>query len=64
MRKQETTWLKNCDVIAIESTQHQWHISCPCGIISLLDGVGPDQLNIESLINRVQKKERKRSFLH
>ena len=27
------------------------------GIISPLDGVGPDQLNIESLINRVQKEK-------
>jgi recombination protein RecR len=26
------------------------------GIISPLDGVGPDQLNIELLINRVQKE--------
>jgi recombination protein RecR len=43
------------DVIAIESTQQYsgtYHVLG--GIISPLDGVGPDQLNIESLINRVQ----------
>lgn len=42
------------DVIAIESTQQfsgTYHILG--GIISPLDGVGPDQLNIESLVNRV-----------
>jgi recombination protein RecR len=27
------------------------------GIISPLDGIGPDQLNIESLIHRVQKEK-------
>lgn len=44
------------DVIAIESTQQfngLYHILG--GIISPLDGVGPDQLNIETLINRVQQ---------
>jgi recombination protein RecR len=43
------------DVIAIESTQQfngRYHVLG--GIISPLDGVGPDQLNIESLILRVQ----------
>ncbi|HNP53249.1 MAG TPA: recombination mediator RecR [Ferruginibacter sp.] len=42
------------DVIAIESTQQfngKYHVLG--GIISPLDGVGPDQLNIESLIQRV-----------
>jgi recombination protein RecR len=42
-------------VIAIESTQQfngRYHVLG--GIISPLDGVGPDQLNIESLILRVQ----------
>ncbi len=42
------------DVIAIESTQQFngiYHVLG--GIISPLDGVGPDQLNIDSLINRV-----------
>jgi recombination protein RecR len=45
------------DVIAIESTQQYnglYHILG--GIISPLDGIGPDQLNIESLIERVKKE--------
>jgi len=60
MRKQETICVvENIrDVIAIESTQQYngtYHVLG--GIISPLDGVGPDQLNIESLINRVQKEK-------
>jgi len=46
------------DVIAIESTQQfngTFHVLG--GIISPLDGVGPEQLNIESLINRVKEEE-------
>jgi recombination protein RecR len=46
------------DVIAIESTQQYsgtYHVLG--GTISPLDGVGPDQLNIESLISRVQKEK-------
>src|SRR5438045_3445484 len=46
------------DVIAIESTQQYngiYHVLG--GVISPLDGVGPDQLNIESLANRVQKEK-------
>ncbi len=46
------------DVIAIESTQQfsgRYHVLG--GIISLLDGVGPGQLNIESLIYRIKKDE-------
>ncbi|MEO6584439.1 MAG: recombination mediator RecR [Ferruginibacter sp.] len=46
------------DVIAIESTQQfngLYHVLG--GIISPLDGIGPDQLNIESLINRVQTEK-------
>ncbi len=46
------------DVIAIESTQQYsgtYHVLG--GIISPLDGVGPDKLNIESLVNRIQKEE-------
>ena len=46
------------DVIAIESTQQfsgTYHVLG--GIISPLDGVGPDQLNIESLIQRAQKEK-------
>jgi recombination protein RecR len=45
------------DVIAIESTQQYsgaYHVLG--GVISPLDGIGPDQLNIESLIQRVQKE--------
>jgi len=60
MRKQETICVvENIrDVTAIESTQQfngTYHVLG--GIISPLDGVGPDQLNIESLINRVQKEK-------
>ena len=60
MRKQETICVvENIrDVIAIESTQQYngtYHVLG--GIISPLDGVGPDQLNIESLTNRVQKEK-------
>ena len=43
------------DVIAIESTQQfngVYHVLG--GIISPLDGVGPDQLNIDSLVTRVE----------
>jgi recombination protein RecR len=46
------------DVIAIESTQQYngiYHVLG--GVISPLDGIGPDQLNIESLLNRVQKEK-------
>ena len=45
------------DVIAIESTQQYsgtYHVLG--GIISPLDGIGPDQLNIESLVQRAQKE--------
>ena len=60
MRKQETICVvENIrDVIAIESTQQfngTYHVLG--GIISPLDGVGPDQLNIESLANRIQKEK-------
>jgi recombination protein RecR len=46
------------DVMAIESTQHfngVFHVLG--GIISPLDGVGPEQLNIEPLIQRVQNNQ-------
>ncbi len=46
------------DVMAIESTQHfngVFHVLG--GIISPLDGVGPEQLNIEPLIQRVQNEQ-------
>jgi recombination protein RecR len=45
------------DVIAIESTQQYngtYHVLG--GIISPLDGIGPDQLNIEMLLMRVKKE--------
>lgn len=48
------------DVIAIESTEQfngVYHVLG--GIISPLDGVGPDQLTIESLIERVKKEKTK-----
>lgn len=46
------------DVIAIESTQQfngAYHVLG--GIISPLDGIGPDQLSIESLVARIEKEE-------
>src|SRR5215216_4323948 len=46
------------DVIAIESTQQYsgtYHVLG--GVISPLDGVGPGQLNIESLVQRVEKEK-------
>jgi len=60
MRKQEMICVvENIrDVIAIESTQQYngiYHVLG--GIISPLDGVGPDQLNIESLVHRAQKEK-------
>ena len=60
MRKQEMICVVESirDVIAIESTQQYngiYHVLG--GIISPLDGVGPDQLTIEPLVNRVQKEK-------
>jgi recombination protein RecR len=60
MRKQEMICVvENIrDVIAIESTQQYngtYHVLG--GVISPLDGVGPDQLNIESLVGRLQKEK-------
>lgn len=46
------------DVIAIESTQQYngaYHVLG--GIISPLDGIGPGQLTIDALVNRVEKEE-------
>jgi recombination protein RecR len=46
------------DVIAIESTQQfsgTYHVLD--GIISPLDGIGPDQLNIQSLVHRIEKEQ-------
>jgi recombination protein RecR len=45
------------DVIAIETTQQfsgTYHVLG--GVISPLDGIGPDQLFIDSLIDRIQKE--------
>ena len=59
MRKQEIICVVESirDVIAIESTQQYngaYHVLG--GVISPLDGIGPDQLNIESLVHRIQKE--------
>jgi recombination protein RecR len=59
LRKQEQICVVESirEVIAIESTQQYngtYHVLG--GIISPLDGVGPDQLNIEALVSRVQKE--------
>jgi len=46
------------EVIAIENTQQfsgTYHILG--GVISPLDGIGPDQLQIESLVQRIQKEQ-------
>lgn len=60
MRKQEIICVVETirDVIAIESTQQFngiYHVLG--GIISPLDGIGPDQLNIETLIHRIEKEK-------
>jgi recombination protein RecR len=60
MRKQEIICVVESirDVIAIESTQQfngTYHVLG--GVISPLDGVGPDQLNIETLVYRIQKEK-------
>src|SRR6476619_7407809 len=59
LRKQNTICVvENIrDVIALESTQQYngtYHVLG--GVISPLDGIGPNQLNIETLIHRVQKE--------
>ena len=46
------------DVIAIENTNHfrgVYHVLG--GLISPVDGIGPEDLNIETLIGRLEKKE-------
>lgn len=60
MRKQEIICVvENIrDVIAIESTQQYngtYHVLG--GVISPLDGIGPDQLTIETLVNRIEKEK-------
>jgi recombination protein RecR len=59
MRKQDLICVVETirDVMAIEATQQYsgtYHVLG--GVISPLDGIGPDQLNVESLIARVQKE--------
>lgn len=59
MRKQDVVCVVESirDVIAIESTQQYngtYHVLG--GVISPLDGIGPEQLNIETLVNRVIKE--------
>ncbi|MBL0272683.1 MAG: recombination protein RecR [Chitinophagaceae bacterium] len=60
LRKQEVICVVETirDVIAIESTQ-QYHGTYHIlnGVISPLDGIGPDQLNISSLIHRIEKEK-------
>ncbi|MGB3153502.1 MAG: recombination mediator RecR, partial [Chitinophagaceae bacterium] len=60
LRKQEVICVVETirDVIAIESTQ-QYHGTYHIlnGVISPLDGIGPDQLNITSLIHRIEKEK-------
>ena len=60
MRKQELLCVvENIrDVIAIESTQQfngVYHVLG--GLISPLDGIGPDQLTIDDLVNRISKED-------
>jgi recombination protein RecR len=59
LRKQEMICVVESirEVIAIESTQQYngaYHVLG--GSISPLDGIGPDQLNIEALVSRVRKE--------
>ena len=59
-RKSETICVVESlrDVIAIESTQQYnglYHVLG--GIISPLDGIGPDQLNIDSLLRRIKEEK-------
>lgn len=59
-RKQDTICIVESirDVIAIESTQQYngtYHVLG--GVISPLDGIGPDQLNIASLLQRLEKEK-------
>lgn len=60
MRKQQTICVVETirDVIAIESTQQYnglYHVLG--GVISPLDGTGPEQLNIASLIHRIEAEK-------
>ncbi|MCR6721787.1 MAG: recombination mediator RecR [Chitinophagaceae bacterium] len=60
MRKQDIICVVETirDVIAIESTQQfngTYHVLG--GVISPLDGIGPDQLTVEALIDRIHKEK-------
>ena len=60
MRKQEMICVVETirDVIAIESTQQfngVYHVLG--GVISPLDGIGPDQLTIDALVERIAKED-------
>jgi recombination protein RecR len=62
MRMQDTICVVESirDVIAIESTQQfngVYHVLN--GIISPLDGIGPDQLTIDGLLQRIEKEKTK-----
>lgn len=59
LRQQQTVCIVESirDVLAIENTQQYngtYHVLG--GLISPLDGIGPDQLNIESLLHRIKEK--------
>lgn len=59
MRQQELICVVESirDVIAIESTsQYNGTYHVLGGVISPLDGIGPDQLQIEGLLDRIQKE--------
>lgn len=60
MRKQDQICVVESirDVIAIENTQQfngTYHVLG--GVISPLDGIGPDQLSIEALLNRIEQEQ-------
>ena len=65
MRKQEVICVVESirDVIAIENTQQYsgtYHVLG--GVISPLDGIGPDHLAIESLVQRIKKEKTEELF--
>jgi recombination protein RecR len=56
--RSEIKFCHRCYNVAIESTQQfngTYHVLN--GVISPLDGVGPDQLNIASLLSRIEKEK-------
>ena len=53
------------DVLAIQNTNHYnglFHVIG--GLISPIDGIGPEELNISTLIKRVQEMKLEKLFLH